>query len=97
MVLSSRSAPLIEAGSPLLTVVAHHAAGAAAQRTFIQHVGGRSITYAEAHQEIGNWARSFRAHGLGRGDRVIIALESSPNSVLALARLRCSRRGGDTT
>lgn len=60
-------------------------------RVFLEEVGGRSMTYAEVHNEVLTWADAYRRHGVGPGDHVAVMLPTSIDSVcawLGLAWLR---------
>ena len=51
----------------------------------------RRITYAELHREVCHMANVFKAHGVGKGDRVTIYLPMIPEA--AFAMLACARIG----
>ena len=46
--------------------------------------GERRLTYAEVYARAASLAGALRAQGLGRGDRVVLFLENSPETVIAL-------------
>jgi acetyl-CoA synthetase len=54
-------------------------------------VVSRTITYAEAHAAVCRMANVFKAHGVGKGDRVTIYLPMIPEA--AFAMLACARIG----
>ena len=45
-------------------------------------VGRRSVTYAELDAAADTWARMLRGLGVGRGDRVVLALDNGAEAVL---------------
>jgi len=51
----------------------------------------KSFTFAELHREVQRMAAIFLAHGVGRGDRVLIYLPMIPEAVFAM--LACARIG----
>ena len=51
----------------------------------------KSFTFAQLHREVQRMAAIFLAHGVGRGDRVLIYLPMVPEAVFAM--LACARIG----
>lgn len=75
-------------------VLPHLLAGRAAEcpdRTFLQEVDGRSISYTGLHSDTLRWADAYRRLGIASGDRVAVMLPTSIDAVsawLGLAWLR---------
>jgi carnitine-CoA ligase len=65
----------------LPAIVEQHAAGAAADRTFLEEVGGPSQTYREAHERSRRIAASLRRAGVSEGDRVLLFVPLSVDLV----------------
>ncbi len=58
---------------------------------FIEPDGGAPISYADAHAASGRYANALKALGVGRGDRVAVQVEKSPEAILLY--LGCLRIG----
>ena len=75
-------------------VLPHLLAGRAAEcpnRTFLEEVEGRSISYGDLHRDTLTWADAYRRLGVAPGDRVAVMLPTGIDAVsawLGLAWLR---------
>ncbi len=67
-------------------VLPHLLASRAAEcpdRTFLQEVDGRSISYADLHRDTLTWADAYRRLDMGPGDRVAVMLPTGIDAVSA--------------
>ena len=67
-------------------VLPHLLAAQAAQhpgRTFLEEVGGRSVSYGELHRYTLTWADAYRRLDMGPGDRVAVMLPTGIDAVSA--------------
>lgn len=69
--------------SILLSDFLVNSAGKCPQKTAL-HFGNQALTYQEIYDRAKNLAGYLAAHGLQKGDRVIIYLENSPETVISL-------------
>ncbi len=68
---------------PLLSDFLANSAKRHAEKTAL-HFGDRTYTYRELYQQAASLADYLHANGLKKGDRVIIYLENSPETVISI-------------
>ncbi len=76
--LRGQTFPAIAAAPPSLAHYFAHFCGEHADATFLVS-GEERLTFGEVHAQAGRVARTLVAQGLGRGDRVGIAMRNSPS------------------